>query len=266
MAVAAVRVPPGAMAQAQVVGYTAAMPPQRASVLAGGFGGRVHAPPERFAAREVVARTPPPAAPVPFAAKQQALETNGGRPLAPEQLNSIRASQPDRGPRVRTFGQAPPPQGPRPNLYDRPSNARPAGSDNRPSMYEAPRQNDRPSFARPAPQVNQPRPANEAPPNEPRPSFARPAPPVNPAPAANEPRPQNERPFMRQPPPANPPPPANNEPRQNDRPFVRQQQPVQQPQPANEARPNNEQRQNDRPVRKGPAPRGEKKGEEKKGG
>ena len=266
VAVAAVRVPAGAMAQAEVVGYTAAVPPQRASVLAGGFGGRVYAPPQRFAAREVVARTPPPAAPVPFAAKQQALEANGGRPLAPEQLNSIRASQPDRGPRVRTFGQAPQPQSPRPNVYDRPSNARPGGSENRPSMYEAPRQNDRPSFARPAPQVNQPRPANEAPPNEPRPGFARPAQPVNPPPAVNEPRPQNDRPFMRQPPPANPPPPANNEPRQNDRPFVRQQQPVQQQQPANEARPSNEQRQNDRPGRRGPAPRGEKKGEEKKGG
>ncbi len=100
VALAAVRVSPNVVMEARVVGYTAPIPPQRVSVLATASVGSVHAPPERFVAREVVARTPPPAAAVPFAARQQALQVNGGRPLGPEQLAGIRASQPVRAPMV----------------------------------------------------------------------------------------------------------------------------------------------------------------------
>ncbi len=79
---------------AQVVGFTPGYAPQRESVFGRAAAGTVARPQQAVFTRQVVARTPPPAAPVPFAARQQALQNNGGRPLAAEQLNSIRANQP----------------------------------------------------------------------------------------------------------------------------------------------------------------------------
>jgi hypothetical protein len=151
VAVAAVRVPPGAMMHAEVVGSTAGFAPQRESVLAASGRMPVHAPPERFVNREVVARTPPPPAPVSFAAKQQALQANGGRPLAPEQLNSIRASAPARVPMVRSAAPGARPVE-RPMAAPRPQ--QPQGS--RPLV------NDRPPSARPAPAANPARPQTES--------------------------------------------------------------------------------------------------------
>jgi hypothetical protein len=81
------------------VTMTAAVAPRRESVLAGPV--RTAAPPARHMEARVVTRTPPPPPPVSFAAKQHALEANGGRPLDPAQMNTVRASAPPRpAPRV----------------------------------------------------------------------------------------------------------------------------------------------------------------------
>jgi hypothetical protein len=74
------------------VTMTAAIPPRRESVLAGPV--RTAAPPARHMEARVVTRTPPPPPPVSFAAKQRALESNGGRPLDPAQMNTVRAAAP----------------------------------------------------------------------------------------------------------------------------------------------------------------------------
>jgi FecR protein len=70
----------------------AAVVPVRASVLAG--PARTNVPPARFAEARVVMKSTPPPPPVSFAAKQRALEANGGRPLEPAAVNNLRASEP----------------------------------------------------------------------------------------------------------------------------------------------------------------------------
>lgn len=106
VAQASVRVDAREVAQAQVVGTTAQVAPRRESVMAR-TGPAVAAPPARYADRAVVARTTPPPPPVSFAAKQQALQANQGRPLEPEQTNLLRANSPVRRPMVRTVTPAP---------------------------------------------------------------------------------------------------------------------------------------------------------------
>jgi hypothetical protein len=208
VAVAAVRVPVGAMARVEVVGSTAAIAPRRESVIVNTTV-VVHAPPERFVAREVVVRNAPPPPPVSFAAKQQALAANGGRPLAPEEINRIRATAPVRAPMVRTVGQpagapgsgmARPTAEPRrdsPSVYrppsnDRPPSARPAVTPNGAAPNNTPRPQT--ESARPAERVNEARP-NEARPNEvrqPQTETAHPAATESTHPAGND-RPQERR-------------------------------------------------------------------------
>jgi hypothetical protein len=103
VAAVSVRVDARVVAQAQVVGTTALVAPRRESVMVrtGGAGAIVAAPPARFADRAVVARTAPPAPPVSFAAKQQALQANPGRPLEPEQTRTLRVNSPAPRPMVR---------------------------------------------------------------------------------------------------------------------------------------------------------------------
>ena len=96
---AAVRVDAREMAQAPVMGSTAAIAPRRESVLGG--QARANVPPARFAERQVVTKSAPPPPPVSFAAKQQALEGNGGRPLDQNTMNSLRTNTPSRTPAVR---------------------------------------------------------------------------------------------------------------------------------------------------------------------
>ena len=159
VAVAAVRVPGGAKARVQVVGMTAAVVPVRASVV-GSATVVVRTPPERIVTREVVVRNAPPPPPVSFAAKQQMLAANGGRPLAPEQINSIRATAPVRQPMVR---QAMPAAGggPRPMAEPRPGT---------PSPYRPPA-NDRPPSARPPQNEARPQTENARPQGEQRPQL-----------------------------------------------------------------------------------------------
>jgi hypothetical protein len=83
-------VSPQVAMRGQVMG-TAAVAPERASVMGRmEVGGRVAAPPARFAERTVVVRNAPPPPPVSFAAKREALMANPGRPVDPQVNESLR--------------------------------------------------------------------------------------------------------------------------------------------------------------------------------
>jgi hypothetical protein len=67
-----------------------AITPARQSVLgAGATGAGIRRPPPALQNRPVLAKTTPPAAPVPFATQQQAIQANGGRPIARSELKSL---------------------------------------------------------------------------------------------------------------------------------------------------------------------------------
>jgi hypothetical protein len=172
--VAVVAVRPEMLVSARVVGYTAPIAPERVSVLARPIGGTVvvRTPPAVFVQRTVVARTPPPPAPVNFAARQEALRENPGRPLDQAQLNSIRAAQPPRPAMVRTVGQ---PANSQPMGFGRSPNTAPVRNDRPPGAVQ-PRPAEQP-LARPAEPMNRPaeaRPNTEARPNaEARPNEER---------------------------------------------------------------------------------------------
>jgi hypothetical protein len=120
---AAVRVQREALATASVAPL-AALAPVPASVR--GPAPRGSAPPQQVLARPVFAKTPPPAAPVSFAAQEAQLTRNPGRPLEPAALAALRSAPPAPAaapaaapsaatpaaapaPRVRVLGQAPTP-------------------------------------------------------------------------------------------------------------------------------------------------------------
>jgi hypothetical protein len=71
------------------VGYSApAVAPSRQAVLGAGVAARVR-PPAAIQARAVVAKTAPPPPPPSFAKQQQAIQANGGRPIAMSQMRQI---------------------------------------------------------------------------------------------------------------------------------------------------------------------------------
>ena len=91
---AAIVVRPEEIRSASIVA-TAAVVPTRASVsLAAKPGARVLQPPAALQSRAVIAKRTPPPPPVPFAKRQEALATNGGRPLDTTQLQQIRKTEP----------------------------------------------------------------------------------------------------------------------------------------------------------------------------
>ena len=83
-----VRIDTREVATAPVNAYTPAVPPAKQSVLGSGAVARVH-PPAVLETRTVVAKVPPPPPPVAFARQRQAIEANGGRPLAISQERQI---------------------------------------------------------------------------------------------------------------------------------------------------------------------------------
>jgi protein TonB len=125
---------------------------------------------------------------VAFAARQEALRQNPGRPLDRNQMNTLRAAQPPRAPMVRPVSQ------PAPAAFGRPVNGNP-----QPAMRPQPAvRDDRPPTAQPGarPAVEQPRPADRPAPHpveQARPAEARPnveahseAPPAKQGSKANE--------------------------------------------------------------------------------
>jgi hypothetical protein len=78
---------------ARVSATTPTVAPQQRSVL--GAGATVAArPPERLQERPVVAKTPPPPAPVSFVKQQQEIQANGGRPPAVSQMRRVQSENP----------------------------------------------------------------------------------------------------------------------------------------------------------------------------
>jgi hypothetical protein len=216
------------------------VPQQRSLVAASAVTGRVAQPPAKFVARPVVAKIQPPPAQVSFAARQDALKANGGRPLSAAQVNAIRTAAPAKGvaaapaPAVKIApparagvappknnignrpGQPPAANAPKPaptetNAPSRPAPAaRPADNDaNRPNGNSNVRPvvppAKPPAAAAPPPDTNQP-PARPAPV---RPDANKPAaPPEKPAPPATRPPPNENRPPAATRPPADNTPPA----------------------------------------------------------
>src|SRR6267143_84346 len=93
---------------AQVHASTPTVAPQQRSVLGSGAEVAVR-PPARLQERAVVAKTPPPPAPVSFVKQQQEIQANGGRPPGISQMRQTRAGN-DAQPRSN-IRMAPPTDG-----------------------------------------------------------------------------------------------------------------------------------------------------------
>jgi hypothetical protein len=76
------------VATASVSTFTPPVAPAKQAVLGAGVQATVR-PPAAIQARAVVAKVPPPPPPVSFAKQQQAIQANGGRPLAISQVRQI---------------------------------------------------------------------------------------------------------------------------------------------------------------------------------
>jgi Family of unknown function (DUF6600)/FecR protein len=107
---AAFVVPGNAMERAPIRGTYAPVAPVRESVLGRAAVGPAPAPPQSVWSRPVIVRRAPPPPPVPFAARQQALDAHPGRPLDPGTLQTLRRESPEPGPRV--IMRSPPPGNP----------------------------------------------------------------------------------------------------------------------------------------------------------
>src|SRR6266571_4532661 len=184
-------VPRERIEQATVIGTTAEVAPGRRSVLAQPEIVTVRRPPAAVTTRTVVVRRTPPPPPVPFAARQQALRAQPGRPLDAAALTSLRARSPAARPNLLVRpavpaaapeqhpGRAERPQPVTPPTPPTPPAERPArpGRAEHPAPTVAPA--ERPE--RPAPAA----PAAERPGKAERPApAAAPAPAPTPAPAA----------------------------------------------------------------------------------
>src|SRR5882762_9018187 len=90
----AVRLPAAVLAGAPVAAAPPALVPTHQSVLGPNTGRAVARPPAALVSRPVVARTPPPRAPVPFERQVQAIQQNGGRPLARAELARLQPATP----------------------------------------------------------------------------------------------------------------------------------------------------------------------------
>jgi len=92
-------VPRDRLDQARVVGFAARVSPTQQSVLGQPTVVEARRPPERVRTREVIFRRQPAAAPVPFAAREQALRANPGRPLDNATIRTLRTNTPNVNPR-----------------------------------------------------------------------------------------------------------------------------------------------------------------------
>ena len=214
-----VRVDSKEVASARVAPLTPSVAPEAHSGMGAAAPARTR-PPAQAMARPVVAKATPPPAPPAFSRQQQAIQSNGGRPIARSQERQLQATnQPAAKPNVR---MAPPARSVTPS--NQPSNR--TSQPNQPpqpgNKAAQPTQPERPSAAPPAQPNNRPPNEPNAPSNPPanprredRPPAARPANPPQPEqPSAAPPAQPNNRPPNQPNAPANPP--AN--PRREDRP------------------------------------------------
>jgi len=262
---AAVAVPVNAIRSARIMN-TAPVAPSRQSVLGAATlgGGRIAQPPAAVQNRPVVAKIAPPAAPVPFAQRQQALAANPGRPLDSGEVQRLRGDQPTQ-PYVRPAqgrfsssrgGGAPSPAG-------RPQVQAPVPTPERRAPQPAPSEQIRPRQVQPnAPPAGQPTPSEPIRPRPAQPNapgVVQPAPGEQVRPRPIQPNAPASQPEYRPPTPQSPPAnrPANTQPPRRPAetaPPARANEPESRPaQTARPARPNEPQAR--------PAPRGEERRE-----
>src|SRR5216683_1548845 len=136
-------VPRDRLDQARVVGFAARVTPTRQSILAQPTIVQARRPPAAVTTREVIVRRQPPPAPVPFAAREQALAAHPGRPLDNATIRTLRTSTPNASahPFVRPAAPEPRAQAPAPAL--RPAReglppSRPAPTTQAPPQEERP--------------------------------------------------------------------------------------------------------------------------------
>ena len=191
----------------------AAVAPTSNSVLGvhANTANHVAAPPAALANRQVIAKATPPPAPVPFAARQQALAAHPGQPIARQEMQRLRpANAPAAQPMVK---QAPPGKPATPTVArgGQPSNAPANQPANRPG---APPANERPGMNPPNNTVPNNHPESNNPePNRPQPNS--PAPGNSATPPARSDRPPSAQPGGRpeaSPPPSNRPEPSRPQP------------------------------------------------------
>jgi hypothetical protein len=148
-------VPRDRLDQARVVGFAARVTPTRQSILAQPSIVQARRPPEIVTNREVVVRRQPSPAPVPFAAREQALAAHPGRPLDDATIRTLRTSTPNASarPLVRPAASAPAPApapGPEPRAQAPAPALRPA-REGLPPSRPAPTTQPPPQEQRPAP-------------------------------------------------------------------------------------------------------------------
>jgi hypothetical protein len=193
-----VQVDARAVASAPVAATTPPAVPQRAAVTGGRSASNVK-PPAAVQARAVVAKTAPPPPPPSFAQRQQAIQSNGGRPIsiaAARKITPARTAGAAPAPQVKVAPQvtkaaaprnAPPNRANRAPIQSNNRAATPPQKVTRPANVQQPANNNRPANAQ-QPAVNNNRPAPEPAAKDNHPA---------PAPAVNSNRPPS-------------PPPANN--------------------------------------------------------
>ena len=191
----AVRVPPSAIASAQVTTQATPIPRAQAIAARPAAPASVARPPQSVVNMPVVTKTPPPAA---------------TRTLArPTNAQIYRPAAPNQPAQVNRPGQQPPAAQPRPQSTDRPAAAQPRPQSEPayrpPAAQERPQpeRTDRPPAAQPRPQAEpayrppaaQQRPQSEPPrrPTQPEPTY-RPAPQNRPAPEEARPHSHPDRP------------------------------------------------------------------------
>jgi DNA segregation ATPase FtsK/SpoIIIE-like protein len=201
-----VRVDSKEVASAPVAPLTPSVAPQARSAVGAAAPARVR-PSAQAMARPVMAKTIPPPAPPAFTSQQQAIQSNGGRPIARSQERQLQAAnRPAARPNVRMAPPARPASNQPANRTSQPN--QPAQPSNKPA--QPPAQPERPSAAPPVQPSN--RPPNQ--PNQPVQPNNRPGRPQAERPNAAPPAQPNDRPPNQPNAPANPP--AN--PRREDRP------------------------------------------------
>jgi hypothetical protein len=92
---------------AQVVATTPTVAPSKQAVLGSGATARMR-PPATFQNRPVVAKTAPPPPPPTFAKQQQAIQANGGKPIAISQMRQIQPEPTQARPTVKIAPPAKP--------------------------------------------------------------------------------------------------------------------------------------------------------------
>ena len=168
------------IASAPVAVTTPAVAPQRSSVLGAGTAAQ-SLPPAALQSRAVVAKTPPPPEPISFAKQQQAIQANGGMPIAisrsrqlepqnvPQERPNIKIAPPARTPpqeiqtRTSQPGQPSQPRQPQNNNAARPGQLPPSNNAARPDQPPAGNNANRPG--QPQPNNNAARPGQLPPSN-----------------------------------------------------------------------------------------------------